>query len=671
MKLPASIAKRSAEIRERIDEHNYRYYVLDDPSIPDSEYDRLLAELQILERDYPSLVTPDSPTQRVGARPLGDFAEVKHIVPMLSLANAFDKSEMEAFDRRVREALGIKAVEYTAETKLDGLAISLLYEDGVLVRGATRGDSTSGEDVTQNVRTIKAVPLRLKNKSPLRLEVRGEVYMSKHGFRALNKVQEENHGKVFANPRNAAAGSLRQLDPNISAQRPLLFFAHGVGYCEGWILSDSHSDILQQLRHWGLPVSPESRTVTGLEECFEYYRTIAERRDSLPYVIDGVVFKVNSLEQQKKLGFISRAPRWAIAYKFPPDEELTKVIDIEIQVGRTGALTPVARLEPVFVGGVTVTNATLHNEDEIRRKDVRAGDTVIVRRAGDVIPEVVRVIKEKRAANSRLFHMPKRCPVCGAEVERPEGEAVARCSGGLYCPAQVVQTVIHFASRRALDIDGLGDRLVERLVEKGQVKNVADLYALTKEQLCALERMGDKSSGNLIRALEKSKTTTLERFIFALGIREVGEATARALANHFGELDAIMHSTPSHLEKVPDIGPVVALHIVTFFAQKHNRTIIKRMLDAGVHWPKVKVAGIQPLAGKTFVVTGTLDSMTREEAKTRLQNLGATVSSSVSKKTGYVICGSDPGSKAARARELDIEMLDERAFLSLLNKYKL
>jgi len=669
MKIPASAAKRAAKLRDRIHEHNYRYYVLDDPAVPDAEYDRLLAELQKLEQDYPALVTPDSPTQRVGAAPLEDFAEVKHIMPMLSLANAFDQGELEAFDRRVREGLDLDEVEYAAETKLDGLAVNLLYEDGILVRGATRGDGTSGEDVTQNVRTIKAVPLRLKNGSPSRLEVRGEVYISKRGFIALNRAQEKSHGKVFVNPRNAAAGSLRQLDPGETARRPLQFFAHGVGFCEGWQLPDRHSEILQQLRQWSLPVSPETRAVSGLAACLDYYRSIAKRRDSLPYVIDGVVYKVNSVKLQEKLGFVSRAPRWAIAYKFPPDEELTKVVDIEVQVGRTGALTPVARLEPVFVGGVTVTNATLHNEDEIRRKDVRVGDTVIVRRAGDVIPEVVGVMREKRPVNSRPFHMPRRCPVCGAEVERPEGEAVARCSGGLYCPAQVVQTIIHFASRRAMDIEGLGDKLVEQLVEKDHVKNVADLYALTPDQLCALERMGEKSSANLIRALEKSKTTTLERFVFALGIREVGEATARALASHFADLDALMYTTPEALEEIPDIGPVVAHHIVTFFAQKHNHTIIKRLLDAGVHWPDVRPAGRQPLAGKTFVLTGMLDSMTRDEARAKLQDLGAAVSGSVSGKTSYVICGSDPGSKAARARELGIPLLDEKAFLSLLGSH--
>ncbi|MBI4006314.1 MAG: NAD-dependent DNA ligase LigA [Gammaproteobacteria bacterium] len=669
--IPKDIAKRSAELRNLINQHNYRYYVLDDPSIPDAEYDRLLSELAALEKEYPGLVTPDSPTQRVGAKPLDVFSEVKHAVPMLSLANAFDKEDMDAFDRRVRERLNINIVEYAAETKLDGVAISLLFENGVFVQGATRGDGETGEDVTLNLRTIKAIPLRLMGNYPDLLEVRGEVYMSKKGFSDLNKTQKKKGEKLFANPRNAAAGSLRQLDPNITAQRPLLFFAHGVGQHDRTMLPGTHTEILKKLQKWGLPISPETKMVTGIGQCHAYYRMIGERRADLAYEIDGVVFKVNDIAQQELLGFVSRAPRWAIAWKFQPEEEITKVVDIEVQVGRTGALTPVARLEPVFVGGVTVTNATLHNEDEIRRKDVRAGDTVIIRRAGDVIPEVVRVLQEKRPESARPFQMPRKCPICGSDVERLEGEAVARCSGGLFCSAQQIQSILHFASRLAMDIEGMGDKLVEQLVATGHVRNVADLYTLKQEQLASLDRMGEKSAGNIIQALENSKQTTLNRFLYALGIREVGEATARNLAQHFGNLELIRTANQEELEKVPDIGPIVARHITTFFAQSHNNKIIGRLLDAGITWPKVKASRKKPLSGKTFVITGVLESMKRDEAKERLQTLGAKVSGSVSKKTNYVIAGSDPGSKADKARELNIEILNEKEFLSLLDRNRL
>ncbi len=666
--IPKDIAKRSAELRELINQHNYRYYVLDDPSVPDSEYDRLLSELVALEKEYPWLVTPDSPTQRVGAKPLDAFGEVKHAVPMLSLANAFDKEDIDAFDRRVRERLNINIVDYAAETKLDGVAISLMFENGLFVRGATRGDGETGEDVTLNLRTIKAIPLRLIGNYPYLLEVRGEVYMSKKGFSDLNKTQKKEGEKLFANPRNAAAGSLRQLDPNITAQRPLLFFAHGVGQHEKTILPGTHTEILKKLQKWGLPISPETKTVTGIGQCHAYYRLIGDRRADLAYEIDGVVFKVNDIAQQESLGFVSRAPRWAIAWKFPPEEEITKVVDIEVQVGRTGALTPVARLEPVFVGGVTVTNATLHNEDEIRRKDVRAGDTVIIRRAGDVIPEVVRVMREKRPKSARPFQMPRKCPICGSDVERLEGEAVARCSGGLFCSAQQIQSILHFASRLAMDIEGMGDKLVEQLVATGYLKNVADLYTLKQEQLASLDRMGEKSAGNIIQALENSKQTTLNRFLYALGIREVGEATARNLAQHFGNLDLIRKANQEELENVPDIGPIVARHITIFFAQSHNNKIIERLLNAGIAWPKVKTSRAKPLSGKTFVITGILESMKRDEAKERLQALGAKVSGSVSKKTNYVIAGSDPGNKADKARELNIEILNEKEFLSLLDR---
>lgn len=666
MMIPETVKRRCNELRKEIEQHNYRYYVLDDPSVPDVDYDQLMNELITLEAQYPELITHESPTQRVGAKPLAEFPEVNHIVPMLSLANAFDEDDMKAFDKRIRDKLEVDTIEYVAETKLDGLAVNLLYEDGKLALGATRGDGATGEDVTLNVRTIKSIPLRMTGSFPARLEVRGEVFMNKAGFAALNKMQEQSGGKLFANPRNAAAGSLRQLDPNITAKRPLQFFAHGIGLLEGNHSPASHADILEKLKRWGLPVSPETRTVYDIVDCFKYYNEIGRHRVHLPYEIDGVVFKVNDLEQQKILGFVSRAPRWAIAYKYPPEEVSTRVLDIEVQVGRTGALTPVARLEPVFVGGVTVTNATLHNEEEIKRKDIRLGDTVIIRRAGDVIPEVVNVIKDKRPRNSRIFHMPDKCPVCGSDIEQIKGEAILRCGAGLFCPAQQIQSIIHFASRLAMDIEGLGDKLVEQLVATGLIKNVADLYTLTQEQLAGLERMGDKSAANVIQALEKSKQTTLKRFLYALGIREVGEATARNLADYFCTLEAIMNATVDDLENVPDVGPVVAQHIASFFSETHNRNVIKALLKSRIQWPAIEKPSQQPLAGKTFVITGTLDSMTRGEAKERLQSLGAKVSGSVSNKTDYVIAGSEPGSKIEKAARLGVEILDEKDLLALI-----
>lgn len=662
-----TVRRRCAELRELIEQHNHRYYVLDDPAVPDAEYDRLMRELTALETEYPALVTPDSPTQRVGAKPLTEFPEVRHITPMLSLANALSEDEMRAFDNRIKEKLEIDTVEYAAETKLDGLAISLQYEQGRLVLGATRGDGATGEDVTLNLRTIKSIPLRLKGKCPAQLEVRGEVYMRKQGFRDLNKAQEQAGQKLFANPRNAAAGSLRQLDPAITAKRSLSFFAHGAGFSGGLKLPDRHTDILEQLKKAGLPVSPETKTVKGLDQCFEYYHSIGQKRAQLPYEIDGVVFKVNSIKQQQMLGFVSRAPRWAIACKYPPEEVLTKVLDIEVQVGRTGALTPVARLEPVFVGGVTVTNATLHNEDEILRKDIRIGDTVSIRRAGDVIPEVVQVVREKRPAHARRFHMPRTCPVCGSKVEREEGEAIARCMAGLFCAAQQTQAIIHFASRRAMDIEGLGEKLVEQLVRSGQVSHVADLYHLTRDQLAGLERMGEKSAENVIAALHKSKQTTLNRFLYALGIREVGEATALALASHFGNLEPITQATPDDLEQVSDVGPVVTRHIIHFFSEPHNRNIITQLLAAGIHWPAFKKTGRLSLTGKIFVITGTLENMSRDEAREKLQALGAKVSGSVSKKTDYVIAGLDPGSKLDKARELNVTILGETEFMRIIS----
>lgn len=661
---------RIEELREKISQANIDYYVLNESAIPDAEYDRMMQELLSIEKKYPKLVTKDSPTQRVGAKPLDSFSEVKHVVPMLSLNNAFDEEEMTAFDHRVREILGQNQVEYVGETKFDGLAVSLLYEGGLLTLAATRGDGTTGEDVTQNARTIRGIPLRLQGKTtPKRIEVRGEIYMTHKAFDKLNEKQKAKDEKLFANPRNAAAGSMRQLDSRITADRQLSFFAYSTGQIEGDNLSSritSHAEMLACLKTFGLPVSPETIVLKGLKACLLYYHTISKRRSSLGYDIDGVVFKVNDFKQQEIMGFVSRAPRWSIAYKFPPEEELTQVLDIEVQVGRTGALTPVARLEPVFVGGVTVTSATLHNEDEIKRKDVRVGDTVIVRRAGDVIPEVLKVVLERRPENTRAFKMPTKCPICDSDIEREEGEAVIRCSGGLYCSAQQVQAIIHFASRRAMNIDGLGDKLIEQLVGKELIHNVSDLYRLQQTQLTYLERMAKKSASNIISALNNSKKTTLDRFLYALGIREVGDATARSLANHFGNLSAIQSTTQEALEGVADVGPIVAKHIVTFFSQTHNQEVINNLLTAGVHWPDVEIKTEQPLQGKTFVITGTLKGMKREEVKQRLLALGAKVSGSVSRKTDYVIAGSDPGSKVEKARQLDVEILDEVGLLSLI-----
>ena len=661
---------RVEELREKISQANIDYYVLNESAIPDAEYDRMMQELLSIEKKYPKLVTKDSPTQRVGAKPLDSFSEVKHVVPMLSLNNAFDEDEMTAFDHRVREILGQNQVEYVGETKFDGLAVSLLYEGGLLTLAATRGDGTTGEDVTQNARTIRGIPLRLQGKTtPKRIEVRGEIYMTHQAFDRLNEKQKAKDEKLFANPRNAAAGSMRQLDSRITADRQLSFFAYSTEQIEGDNLSSritSHAEMLACLKTFGLPVSPETIVLKGLKACLLYYHTISKRRSSLGYDIDGVVFKVNDFKQQEIMGFVSRAPRWSIAYKFPPEEELTQVLDIEVQVGRTGALTPVARLEPVFVGGVTVTNATLHNEDEIKRKDVRVGDTVIVRRAGDVIPEVLKVVLERRPENTRAFKMPTKCPICDSDIEREEGEAVIRCSGGLYCSAQQVQAIIHFASRRAMNIDGLGDKLIEQLVGKELIHNVSDLYGLQQTQLACLERMAEKSASNIISALNNSKKTTMDRFLYALGIREVGDATARALAKHFGSLSAIQSATQEALEGVADVGPIVAKHIVTFFSQTHNQEVINNLLTAGVHWPDVEIKTEQPLQGKTFVITGTLEGMKREEVKQRLLALGAKVSGSVSRKTDYVIAGSDPGSKVEKARQLDVEILDEVGLLSLI-----
>jgi DNA ligase (NAD+) len=659
---------RAAELREAIAHHDYRYYVLDDPEIPDSEYDRLMAELRALEAQHPALVTPDSPTQRVGGAPLAGFAEVRHRVPMLSLDNVFTDQDLADFDRRVRERAGRDGeIVYAAEPKLDGLAISLRYERGRLVLAATRGDGATGEDVTGNVRTVPSVPLRLRGAGwPAVLEVRGEIYMPRQGFAALNARAREQGEKLFANPRNAAAGSLRQLDPRVTASRPLAMFCYGVGEVADGALASTHAQTLRQLAAWGLRVSPELATVRGVAGCLDYYRRIGARREALPYEIDGVVYKVDELALQRELGFVARAPRWAVAHKFPAQEELTVVEAVEFQVGRTGAITPVARLRPVSVGGVTVSNATLHNLDEVRRKDVRPGDSVYVRRAGDVIPEVVRVLPERRPEDAPVVELPAACPVCGSEVIKPEGEAVARCSGGLYCPAQRKEALLHFASRRAMDVEGLGEKLVDQLVDAQLVRDPADLYALGRAQWAALERMGEKSADNLIAALARSRDTTLPRFLYALGIREVGEATAQALARQFGTLEALEAADEHALQQTPDVGPVVASHVAAFFRQPHNREVLAKLRAAGIRWPEsVPRAASLPLAGRTFVLTGAL-SRPREAVKEALEALGAKVAGSVSKKTDYVVAGEDAGSKLAKARELGIAVLDEEGLAALL-----
>jgi DNA ligase (NAD+) len=673
MAVPRPVAARAAALREAIDRANYEYYVLDAPTLPDAEYDRMFRELQELERQHPALATPDSPTMRVGAAPVIEFAQVAHATPMLSLGNAFEEAEVEAFDRRVRDGLGAHGdVDYAVEPKFDGLAVSLTYEGGIFARGATRGDGQTGEDVTANLRTVRAIPLRLRDGSaPGLLEVRGEVFMLKRDFQALNREQRSAGGKEFANPRNAAAGSLRQLDSRVTASRRLTFCAYGLGrYSGGHVPRDRHSRQLDYLATLGLPVSAQRRVVSGLAGLLGYYRDIERERAKLPFEIDGVVYKVDELRAQERLGYVSRAPRFAVAHKFAAEEEITQVLGIDVQVGRTGALTPVARLAPVFVGGVTVTNATLHNEDEIRRKDVRIGDSVIVRRAGDVIPEVVSVVRERRPAGARPFHLPQACPVCGSRVERVEDEAIARCTGGLHCPAQLKQSLLHFASRRALDIEGLGDKLVDQLVDQGMVRSPADLYRLDPAALANLERMGEKSAANLLAAIDKSRSTTLERFIFALGIRNVGETTARDLARHFGGFDALMEADEAALQAVPDVGPVVAASIAGFFGEPRNCKVVQELRKLGVRWVEGKGtrAADLPLAGKTFVLTGTLSRMTREEAAEAIVARGGKVSGSVSKKTHYVVAGTDPGSKLDKARALGVEIIDEKALAKLLEQ---
>ncbi|MBS0488085.1 MAG: NAD-dependent DNA ligase LigA [Proteobacteria bacterium] len=686
-----SAAERAAALRARLNDASHRYHVLDAPNIPDAEYDAMLRELEALEAAHPELATPDSPTRRVGAAPSREFASVRHAIPMLSLANAFSDEEVQDFARRIRERLGRTELEFSVEPKFDGLAISLRYENGVFVQGATRGDGETGEDVTVNLRTVKSIPLRLRgNDWPRVLEVRGEVYMPRAGFEKYNEAARESGGKIkpLVNPRNAAAGSLRQLDPRITARRPLAFYAYAIGATEGFDLPTTHSATLRRLREFGFPVSDLVGVADGVAGCLKYFRRIGAQRDALPFDIDGVVYKIDDLAAQRELGFVGRTPRWAIAHKFPAQEQTTAVEAIDIQIGRTGAATPTARLKPVFVGGVTVTNATLHNADQVARLDVRVSDTVIVRRAGDVIPEVVSVVLDKRPAHTHPWKMPAHCPVCGSAIVRDEGEVVARCSGGLSCAAQRVQAIFHFASRRAMDIDGLGERYIEDLCELDYVHSVADLYQLSLDDLLEMKRRVDERDGttpetvkagkiatkwaeNLIAAIAHSKRTTLDRFLYSLGIPDVGEATAKSLARWFGGLDALMTSTQDELMQVPDVGPIMAAHIATFFAEKHNREAIAQLRAAGVTWkesdPQREALGV--LAGKTVVLTGTLSSLARDEAKEKLETLGAKVAGSVSKKTSFVVAGSEAGSKLDKANELGIEIWDEARLTEFLRAH--
>jgi DNA ligase (NAD+) len=694
------VADRATELREQLHHHGHQYYVLDAPTIPDAEYDRLFKELQALEAAHPELLTPDSPTQRVGGKPLDSFASVKHVVPMLSIRTETDTeaSGAEAFDTRIRKELALTEadplVDYVAELKFDGLAMSLRYENGVLVQAATRGDGEMGEEVTQNIRTIGQIPLRLPSDAPKVLEVRGEVYMARGDFEALNERQRariaagEKGEKTFVNPRNAAAGAVRQLDPSIAAQRPLSFFAYslilppkteeGLGtilekYLDGLIHHDIHTQgkALDKLREWGFPVCEHTEVVKGSAGLVAFHQKIAQLRDALPFDIDGVVYKVNDIQKEARLGFVTREPRWAVAHKYPAQEQLTTVQAIEVQVGRTGKLTPVAKLAPVFVGGVTVTNATLHNEDEARRKDVRVGDTVVVRRAGDVIPEVVSVVLEKRMQDAQIFTMLHECPVCGSPAVREEGEADYRCTGGLFCSAQRKQAILHFAHRRAVEIEDLGDKLVEQLVDAGVVKTLPDLYRMGFTALVTLERMAEKSANNVLASIEKSKHTTLPRFLFGLGIRHVGEATAKELARHFGKMDAIMDATVDQLLQVADVGPIVALSLRTFFDQPHNREVVEQLRACGVTWAEGEpTAGASlPLAGQTFVLTGTLPTLSRDQAKDMLEALGAKVAGSVSKKTHCVVAGAEAGSKLDKAQELGIKVLDEAGLLALVAQH--
>ena len=674
--IPDDVLREYEHLKDALNQHNHRYYVLDDPSVPDSEYDRQMRALQAIEAQYPELLSEDSPSQRVGGKALESFTQVRHTVAMLSLENAFSDVELEDFDRRVKDRLNYAAlenpteIEFACEPKLDGVAVSLLYENGQLVRGATRGDGSVGEDITANVRTIKSIPLKLRGDNiPSLLEVRGEIYLPRPGFDALNAKAIAAGEKTFVNPRNAAAGSLRQLDSKITASRPLEMCAYSVGQFEAEVTPDSHTHMLETLGGWGFKINEHVVAVTGIAACEDYYSAMAERRDQLTYDIDGIVYKVNNLALQQRLGFVAKAPRWAIARKFPAQEEMTKLLDVEFQVGRTGAITPVARLAPVFVGGVTVSNATLHNGDEIKRLGVCIGDTVIIRRAGDVIPQIAKVILEKRPEDAQVIVFPERCPVCQSSVKRAEGEAVARCTGGLFCGAQIKEAIKHFASRKAMDIDGLGDKLVELLVDAGSIYSVADLFELKVDQLLGLERMADKSATNLTAAITASKETTLAKFLYSLGIREVGEATAQTLANNFGSLEAVIEADAEQLLDVDDIGPVVAKHIVNFFSNPDNLSIIQALRESGVNWADIdqNAQASQPLKGQTWVLTGGMEIMSRAEAKDRLQALGAKVAGSVSAKTSQVVAGPGAGSKLTKAQSLDIPVLDEAGFLEYLN----
>jgi len=669
-----SVAKKIENLRAQIRKHDYSYYVLDDPSVPDAEYDRLLRELIKLEQQAPDLITPESPTQRVSGTPLDAFKQVKHIVPMLSLSNVFSFEELEAFNKRVMDKLGVdKQIEYNAEPKLDGLAVSIVYKKGVLVQAATRGDGATGEDITENVRTIRSVPLQLEGKSvPSTLEVRGEVFISKHGFAHMNEHARKHGNKEFVNPRNAAAGSLRQLDAKLTAQRPLEMFCYGIGQVEGGKLSNNHNNMLKQLKIWGLRICPLVELVKGVKGCWDYYEKIHQLRDRLDYEIDGIVYKVNNKTFQEQLGFVSRAPRWATAHKFPAQEEITTINEVEFQVGRTGAITPVAKLEPVFVGGVTVSNATLHNMDEVARKDVRVGDTVIIRRAGDVIPEVVKVVLERRVKGARKIKLPKKCPECGAEIVRVEGEAVARCIAGFVCPAQRKGALKHYASRNAMDIEGLGDKLIDQLVEQKIVENLIDIYHLDEATISNLERMGAKSAQNLLAAIEKSKITEMPKFIYGLGIREVGEATALALAEYFEyDLAQLMRADEEALQAVPDVGPVVAGHIHQYFSHQGNQQLVRTLCDEiGIRWTVPESDGnssVSQLSGNSYVLTGTLSSMSRDQASQLLRAKGGKVVSSISKNTTALIAGEKAGSKLAKAEKLGVPVLDESKFLTLVD----
>ena len=664
-------SKEAENLRKKITQHNHKYYVLDDPDIPDAEYDRLFKELIKIEKEFPQLITNSSPTQRIGTTPLSEFKEIEHTDPMLSLANAFNEKEMQRFYDRLSTELSEEILVFSGETKLDGLAINLFYKNGVLHTAATRGDGFTGEDVTLNVKTIMQIPLNLIGDNiPKLLEVRGEIYISHKGFFELNKNQEKLKLKTFANPRNAAAGSLRQLDPKVTSTRPLSFSAYGIGNYEGKLKFDRHTQILNQLKNWGFPVSVESKELSGLKDCFDYYSHILNIRKKLSYEIDGVVFKIDYIGKQKILGNVSRSPRWAIAYKFPPIEEVTQLIDIEVQVGRTGTMTPVARLSPVNVDGAMINNATLHNLDEIKRKDVRIGDWVYIRRAGDVIPEVVSVIKEKRK-NVKEFRMPKSCPICGSDVKKQKDKIAYVCIGGLSCDAQKNQAIIHFVSRKAMNIEGLGEKLIYKLTENKMIENIADIFSLKQNELSALDRMGDKSASNIIESINSSKSTTLAKFIYSLGIPEVGESTARALENYFHSFKEIEKSSQEEFENISDIGPIVAKNIKSFFTQENNKKIIKKLVAAGIHWNESKSNYSSNLKGLTFVITGSLKNIKRKDAEELLLSLQAKVSSAVSKKTDYLIYGANPGSKYEKALELGIKIMNEDLFIKMLKKEKL